>query len=88
MGKCFNCDNCGERRDGYYIFNSTLLTIFIAAGAFLVAFAWNKAVKTSFERMTDKHDELHAMYMYAIVITIAVIIFCFLLMFYLNGEKW
>ena len=83
----FECKNC-TKKNPYYILNSAILTIMIGALAFVVAFAWNQFVKESFERMSDKKDELSGMFMYAIGATVGAVLVGFFLMFYLNGTKW
>ena len=77
-----------DKVGGRYIFNSSILTIFMGAAAFIVAFAWNQAAKTLFEYCHSEAQELHAMILYAVTVTIGAILFCFLLKYFLIGEKY
>ncbi len=77
-----------DKNGGKYIFNSSILTIFMGAAAFIVAFAWNQAAKTMFECYHSQAQELHAMLLYAVTVTVAAILFCFMLKYFLVGEKY
>jgi len=83
---CHVCDP--HRGDPYYVFNSTILTIVITAAAFIVAFAWNQVSKACFDTWSSKEQMIHSMFTYAFVVTLVAIILCFLLYYYLNGEKY
>ena len=82
------CVNCKKRKDPQYIFNSTILTVFIVALSFLVSFALNQALKETFEEMFPKSDELGAKWNYAVITTFSVVVIVFLLMYFLNGQKF
>jgi len=84
----YTCNNCQNRKDPQYTFNSTILTIIITALGFLTAFSWNQYIKEAFEHMTDKHDELQARFNYAVLATFFAIAFAFILMYNLNGTKY
>ena len=81
------CSNCKNRKDPQFVFNSTILTIFIVALSFLVSFALNQALKETFEEMFPKSSELSAKWNYAVITTFSVIIIVFLLLYFLNGQK-
>ena len=81
------CVNCSKKNPSFTM-NSAILTIVIGSLSFLVAFSWNQFVKESFERITNKREELRAMFIYAISLTFFAIMVAFVLMFYLNGTKW
>lgn len=83
------CACSTNRQNPYYILNSVILIVVISALGFLVAFAWNEAVKEAFEKMVCKRDELRAHFIYAVSVTLFAILLAFLLMFYLSGTtKW
>jgi Family of unknown function (DUF5654) len=82
------CSKCQNRKDPQYVFNSTILTIFMGSLAFLTSLAINTYVKESFEHMTSKKDELQAKFNYAVIVSFSAIVVGFLLMYNLNGTKY
>jgi predicted Co/Zn/Cd cation transporter (cation efflux family) len=84
----FTCNNCQNKKDPQFVFNSILLTVFIVALSFTCSFALNSFLKEWFERMTPKCQELQAKFNYMILIFAFAIVVGFLLMYNLNGTKW
>ena len=81
------CLNCKNKKDPQFVFNSTVLTVGIVSLSFLVSFALNQALKETFEEMFPKSSELSAKWNYAFVISAAVLVVVFLLLYFLNGQK-
>ena len=71
-----------------YIFGSSIITIIIGALAFITAFAWNAYVQEMFKSYTTKKDELDARLSYAFLVTAMAIVIGFLVMYYIDGDKW
>ena len=71
-----------------YVFGSAIITIVIGALAFITAFAWNSYVQETFKKYTNKNDELEARLSYAFLVTAMAIVIGFLIMYYIEGDKW
>ena len=71
-----------------YIFGSAIITIIIGALAFITALAWNSYVQESFRYYSTEADELKAKLSYAFIVTGLSIIIGFLIMYYIDGDKW
>ena len=80
--------SCEHNTHPSYIFGSAIITIVIGALAFITAFAWNSYVQKTFEVYTNKQDELEARLSYAFLVTAMAIVIGFLLMYYIEGDKW
>ena len=81
-------DQCQKQSDPSYIFGSSVITIVLGALTFITALAWNSYVQSTFEKMTTKNDMLQARLSYAFVVTAIAIVVGFLLMYFIDGDKW
>ncbi len=80
--------SCKYDRHPSYIFGSAIISIIIGALAFITAFAWNSYVQQTFKSYTNKNDELDARLSYAFLVTAMAIVIGFLIMYYIEGDKW
>ena len=74
--------------DPGYIFGSAIITIVIGALAFITALAWNSFVQKSFESFETESEELKAKLSYAFLVTAIAIVVGFMVMYFINGDKW
>ena len=74
--------------DPSYVFGSAIITIVIGALAFITALAWNSYVQSTFKYYSSEIEKLEAKLSYAFVVTAVAIVIAFLLMYYVNGDKW
>jgi len=72
-----------------FIFGSALITIIIGALAFITALAWNDYARFAFKQFVNDDDQLAgAKLNYAFLATSIAIVLGFLIMYYVEGEKW
>ena len=71
-----------------YVFGSSIITIVIGALAFITAFAWNSYAQQVFDNMTSRDQELKAKLSYAFMVTALAIIVGFMIMYFVDGDKW
>ena len=79
--------NCKSENPSY-IFGSAIITIVIGSLAFITALAWNSFIQQTFEEYTNKNDELKARLSYAFAVTFFSLILAFIVMYYIEGDKW
>lgn len=95
---CNDCNGCDgqinnrnskdiEENPGY-VFGSAIITITIGALAFITALAWNSFVQQTFETYETRSEELKAKLSYAFLVTAIAIVFGFLVMYFIGGNKW
>lgn len=71
-----------------YVFGSAIITVTIGSLGFLVALAWNAAVQKSFEICESDAEALKSKFSYAFLITSIAIVLGFLIMYFIDGDKW
>ncbi len=71
-----------------YIFGSSIITIIIGALTFITALAWNTYVQATFKYFSNETEELHAKLSYAVFVTSMAIVIGFIIMYYIDGNKW
>jgi len=82
------CPNCSGNSPKY-TFGSAIITIVIGALAFITALAWNDLAKSAFERTGQTETQIiESKLSYAYLATAIAIVVGFLLMYYIEGEKW
>jgi len=84
----YMCDNCHNRRNPQFVFNSIFLTVSIITLSFMASFAANAYFTELFTQKTPKCQELQAKFNYMIIIFSFAIVIGFLLMYNLNGTKF
>jgi uncharacterized membrane protein len=77
-----------QTRQPYYIFGSAVITVVVGALIFITALAWNNYVQQLFDNMTNKDQELKAKLSYAFISTSVAITVGFMMMFFIEGDKW
>ena len=71
-----------------YLFGSSIITVVIGALAFIVALNWSIAINRAFEYYESRHDELEARFSFAFLVTGIAITLGFLIMYFIEGERW
>lgn len=82
-------------KDPYFVLGSSIQTLVVGSLIFIVAFAWSEFAQISFQRyggrcniLQDRSEEFHDALRYALFVTILALLIIFLVMYYINGEKW
>ena len=81
--ECYKCD----RSCANYTLGSAIITLFIGVFAFLVSLAWANYANKKIDMLIDPETEMKARLYYAVVLTLIAIVFIFLLLYYIPGEK-
>ena len=84
----FQCHDCFQKSHPKYTFGSAILTIIIGALAFITALAWNDLARKMLDQMKDEENEIMSTLNYALLATSIAIVLGFLLMYYIEGERW
>jgi hypothetical protein len=71
-----------------YVFGSAIITIVIGALAFITALAWNGYVQSTFRHYSNETEALEAKLSYAFLVTAMAIVIGFIVMYYIDGNKW
>lgn len=71
-----------------YVFGSAIITIVIGALAFITALAWNSYVQSTFQYYSNAAEEREAKLSYAFLVSSIAIVIGFLIMYYVEGDKW
>lgn len=79
---------CNHQNNPGYVFGSAIITIVIGALAFITALAWNSYVQASFQYYSNEAEEREAKLSYAFLVSSIAIVVGFLVMYYVEGNKW